>query len=137
LKRNDLQELASLRLREARILLENGCWDGAYYLSGYVIECALKACVARQTERHDFPDKARANASHTHDLPALMALTGLENSLKQAMQAEPKLDQNWATVRNWREHSRYSRPSQVDAEELFHAIAARRYGLLRWLKRHW
>jgi hypothetical protein len=35
-----------------------------YYLAGYPVEFALKACIAKSTERHDFPDKRRANQSH-------------------------------------------------------------------------
>ena len=137
MKRRDLQDLASLRLKEARILLENSCWDGAYYLSGYAIECALKACIARRTERHEFPDKKRANASHTHNLGELLALAGLENTLSQDMQAEPRLAQNWSIVRNWREDSRYTRRSQIEAEELVNSVAARSHGFFRWVRRHW
>ena len=48
MKRNELQELASERLKEAQALLGAGFWSGAYYLSGYSIEFALKACIARQ-----------------------------------------------------------------------------------------
>ena len=50
LKRRDLRELALLRLKEAQVLLANGCWSGAYYLAGYAVECALKACIAKGTE---------------------------------------------------------------------------------------
>jgi HEPN domain-containing protein len=44
--RNDLMRLSRLRIREARVLLEAGEFPGAYYLAGYAVECALKACVA-------------------------------------------------------------------------------------------
>jgi HEPN domain-containing protein len=59
LKRRDLRELALLRLKEAQVLFANGCWSGAYYLAGYAVECALKACIAKGTERHEFPDLKR------------------------------------------------------------------------------
>ncbi len=72
MKRQDFQELATIRLKEARVLLEARCWEGAYYLGGYVVECALKACIAKQTEQYDFPDKKRVNDSHTHDLQELI-----------------------------------------------------------------
>ena len=45
--------------------------DGAYYLAGYAIECALKACIAKATRRYDFPDRKKVDASHTHDLREL------------------------------------------------------------------
>jgi len=47
--RADFQELAQIRLRDAEVLLENGRFDGAYYIAGYSVECALKACIAKLT----------------------------------------------------------------------------------------
>ncbi|MBI0577948.1 HEPN domain-containing protein [Neobacillus cucumis] len=44
-------------MKDAKVLLDHECYDGAYYLSGYVIECALKACIAKYTKEFDFPDK--------------------------------------------------------------------------------
>ncbi|HLF84399.1 MAG TPA: HEPN domain-containing protein [Blastocatellia bacterium] len=61
MNRNDLKLLAVTRLREAKVLLANGEYSGAYYLAGYVVECALKACIAKRTKRHDFPDRKIAN----------------------------------------------------------------------------
>jgi HEPN domain-containing protein len=43
LNRRDFQELALVRLNEAKVLLDAGHFDGAYYLAGYAVECALKA----------------------------------------------------------------------------------------------
>src|SRR5262249_10273775 len=54
--RADLQQLSRLRRREARVLLDAGHSAGAYYLVGYAVECALKACIARSTRRYDFPE---------------------------------------------------------------------------------
>jgi hypothetical protein len=56
MNRADLQALADLRVKEATILLDANCFEGAYYLLGYAIECALKACIAKQIKQHDFPD---------------------------------------------------------------------------------
>ena len=137
MNRKDFQELAALRLKEARILLRDDCWEGAYYLAGYVAECALKACIARQTERHDFPDKKRVVDSHTHNLTGLLQLAGLTKALKQAEQIHPELHTNWVIVADWFEVSRYARPSQEDAENLLRALAERKHGVLGWLKQHW
>jgi HEPN domain-containing protein len=136
-KRKDFQELANLRLKEARSLLHARCWEGAYYLAGYVAECALKACIARQTERHDFPDKDRVNASHTHDLRKLVELAGLRDGLREAERAYPEFRANWIIVRDWLEGSRYERPPQTEAENLVKALAERRHGVLQWLRQHW
>jgi HEPN domain-containing protein len=48
--------LAEARLADAKVRLKNRRYDGAYYLAGYAIECALKACIAGRAKRHDFPD---------------------------------------------------------------------------------
>jgi hypothetical protein len=56
---------------------KNRCWEGACYLAGYSIECGLKACTAKLTERHEFPDKARVNLSYTHGLEALLEVAGM------------------------------------------------------------
>jgi hypothetical protein len=40
--RVDFQDLARIRLREAKALFDAGEFHGAYYLAGYSIECALK-----------------------------------------------------------------------------------------------
>jgi HEPN domain-containing protein len=68
MNRADFQQLSELRLREAQALLAAGLPDGAYYLAGYAVECALKACIAKRTREHDFADKKLVNDSHTHDL---------------------------------------------------------------------
>jgi hypothetical protein len=47
--RAEFQKLADLRAREAGVLLAAKCYDGAYYLAGYAVECALKECIARKT----------------------------------------------------------------------------------------
>ena len=70
--RRDLQQLSRIRLKEAKALLENGLWDGSYYLAGYSIECALKTCIAKATRRFDFPDKKRVDSSHSHNLLDLL-----------------------------------------------------------------
>jgi hypothetical protein len=54
--------------------------DGAYYLAGYSVECALKVCIAKATQRHDFPDKNKAEASYSHKFKELLKVAGLETS---------------------------------------------------------
>lgn len=56
MNRSDIQILADIRVGEAKALLDLGHWPGAYYLAGYAVECALKACIAKLTKADDFPD---------------------------------------------------------------------------------
>ena len=72
LNRTDLQQLAEDRVIDAKVLLDAGRWSGAYYVAGYAIECALKSCLAKRTNLHDFPDRALAQKAFTHDLQELL-----------------------------------------------------------------
>jgi len=44
----DFQNLCKRRVDEATTLLSAGHSDGAYYLAGYAVECAFKACICKQ-----------------------------------------------------------------------------------------
>jgi HEPN domain-containing protein len=74
LNRKTLQALAESRLEEARILLTNRQWTGAYYMAGLAVECALKACLARAVKEHDYPDKKFVNGMYQHNLQNLAGL---------------------------------------------------------------
>ena len=41
----ELRQMALMRLRDAKVLLNGGRWEFAYYVSGYAVECALKSCL--------------------------------------------------------------------------------------------
>lgn len=67
MKRADFQALSRIRLKETKALLELGFWDGAYYLAGYAVECALKACIAKSTQRYAFPERKKVEFSYSHN----------------------------------------------------------------------
>jgi HEPN domain-containing protein len=81
--RTDFQVLSRIRLKEANVLLAAGLYDGAYYLAGYAVECALKACIAKATRRYEFPDRVRVNACHTHDITELMVIAELRGEAQE------------------------------------------------------
>jgi HEPN domain-containing protein len=135
--RKDLQTLSRVRVREARALAGAGLSDGAYYLAGYAVECALKACIAKATRRHEFPDKSRANASYTHDLPGLAKLAGLEAALRDLIARDGEFKRNWGIVKSWSEESRYRAHGPEVAQAMVKAIADRRHGVIPWIKRYW
>ncbi len=63
-------------------MLDNGLYEGAYYLAGYAVECAIKACIAKQTKRYDFPpDRRTVDKIYSHDLEDLIGLAELRNDL--------------------------------------------------------
>jgi HEPN domain len=137
MNRNDLRRLSRIRLKEARALLEAKCFDGAYYLGGYAVECALKACIARNTKRHDFPDKKTVNDSYSHNLESLVKVASLAALLQQEAQTDPAFNSNWATVKDWSEESRYRLNSEKEARDLYRAVTDRQHGVMRWIRQHW
>jgi hypothetical protein len=138
MNRNSLQRISRLRVREAGILLKNGCFSGAYYLLGYAIECAFKACIAKQIKRYDFPDRKLINDSYTHDLEKLLGVSGLKVEYQTEIQSNPGLEINWAIVKDWSEQSRYSTDiSETMARDFYSAVTARKNGVLTWLRKWW
>ncbi len=135
--RRDLQALSRTRLAEAGTLLASGHSDGAYYLAGYAIECALKARIAKGTLRHDFPERKRVDASHTHSLRELIRVANLEATRDAAVTQDQSLRDNWEVVQQWSEQSRYLRVDSAKARELVNAIGHRKHGVMKWLTQYW
>jgi HEPN domain-containing protein len=135
----DLRQLAEDRVLDAEALLNSGRWSGAYYLAGYAIECAFKACVAKKTNLHDFPDKLVAHQAFTHDLVALLSLAGLKLQLQldTTPVTNPALAANWQHVKNWDEKARYQQKTEAEARQLHDAVTHISDGVLPWIKRHW
>jgi HEPN domain-containing protein len=88
MNRTDFQQIAELRLRESKALLDAGCADGAYYLAGYAVECALKACLAKRTQQHEFPER-EAREYYSHNLERLVGFAKLKIDLEHALQDRP------------------------------------------------
>lgn len=137
MNRNDLKELTHIRLREARVLLKNGNYEGAYHLCGYVVECGLKACIAKQTRRYDFPDKNTVDESYTHELTKLIKIAGLGLALDNELRRDPDFEVNWSTVKDWKVASRYEKHSEKEAQNLYFAVASRKHGVLQWIRQYW
>lgn len=137
MNRYDFWKLAGIRLEEAKILLRNERYEGCYYLSGYVVECGLKACIAKLTKRYDFPDKSLLQGAYTHDLTQLLKMAKLEVARDTELGRDREFRLNWYVVKEWREQSRYEVPRRQQAEDLFNAVADRKHGVLRWIKQHW
>jgi HEPN domain-containing protein len=136
--RSDLQQLARERLREARALLAARCWSGAYYLAGYAVECGLKACIIKRLMTTDeFPERKFSEQCWTHNLAQLLGLAGLKSALDAAFATDPDLSDNWDTVKEWSEASRYARTPKVMAEDLYQAITGKKHGVFAWIKGHW
>lgn len=69
-------------------------------LAGYSVECALKACIAKKTREHDFPEKKLVNESYTHRLKDLLRLADLKTEFETALQQDQLMEANWDIVQN-------------------------------------
>ncbi len=133
-KRDDLRRVARERLREARALHVAGLHAGAYHLSGFAVECALKAVIAHRVERYTFPSKAFAIDCHVHKLEKLLGLAGLSAELDTA---SAQVRTSWAVVKDWDNEARYDHNlSLTTARDLYRAVT-RRHGVMQWLRERW
>ena len=136
--RTSLQQLAELRLKDAEALLTAGQWEAAYYLLGYCVECALKACVAKQFRLHEVPDKKLVNSFYTHRLDELLTISGVKSDMEIHAKADSNFEINWNTVRDWSESARYEIGStEAVAQGMYDAVTNDVSGVLPWLKTRW
>lgn len=137
MNKTELENLAAIRIKEANILLTADCYQGAYYLAGYALECTLKACIAKQVKEFDFPDKKLAIDSYTHKLADLVITAGLKQKLTEQEKLSKEFKLNWAIVVEWSEESRYECAiTKQEAHNLFTAITDNESGILLWLKKY-
>lgn len=138
LNRDKLQLLADSRLKEARLLLDQDCWTGAYYMTGLAVECALKAYLARAVRQYDFPDKNFVNRCYTHKLKELLQLDpALWVELQREISADEKLRSNWDTVLLWNDENRYEEVEGTLARSLYAAAIESGSGVMEWIRRRW
>jgi hypothetical protein len=131
--RKHLQALARERLKDARALLGRKRWSGAYYLSGYVIECALKSCLLKHLGDSGVvfgePNYLKRLAEcFTHDLVKLVG---------PARGANPALDVFWASVKDWKETSRYELKTEAEARAIYEAVSHATDGVYQWIRTRW
>ena len=134
--RKEFQLLAELRAKEAGVLALNGDEQGAYYLGGIAIECALKACIAKRTKRHEFPPERKyIDKMYSHDLSELLKLTELDDRLEKDMKKKPTLGANWGVVKSWKVDSRYE-TSGLKGTDMYTAVTGPD-GVLPWIRLRW
>src|SRR6266436_6567444 len=102
--RADFEKLMDLRMKEAKLLLDQKDWDGAYYLVDYAVEFALTIRIISQLMKSDsFPDKKLADNCYKHELTLLRKLAVLDDE----MDNDPGISPQWEIVKDWSEQSRY------------------------------
>jgi len=138
--RGDFQELAELHLQHGEALLDAKLYSGAYYMCGYAVECALKACICKNTAQFDFyphPRKVVENA-WSHDFTKLVGVAGLQDQFRLARNTDAVLHVNWNEIDGWSEDSRHeSKKGSQAAENLITAVSDPDHGVLACIKRYW
>ncbi|GAC1469049.1 MAG: hypothetical protein NVSMB9_12360 [Isosphaeraceae bacterium] len=129
--RADFEKLIVLRMQEAKLLIDQKHWDGAWYLAGYAVEFALKIRIISLVRKSDgFPNKSLFDKFYTHDLSKLLTAAGLEHEMK----ADAEIDSLWDMITDWSEQSRYEiGRTKKEATDFYEAIEKR---VLPWIKSH-
>ena len=127
--RQTFEQLVDIRLQEARVLLDQKQWDGAYYLVGYAVEFAFKVRIISQLMKTDCcPDLKFVRDFYNHELTSLRKLAELEDEMKN----DPTVSPHWEIVEDWSEQSRYENgKSESQATNLYEAIERE---VLPWIK---
>jgi hypothetical protein len=137
-----LRHLSLVRIEEAKTLLTAKQYSGSYYLAGYSVECAVKACVAKTIRRSQIQPKGFERDFFQHDLNKLAKLAQLISNDKLIPGTLfsgdiDSLEVNWAVVKDWSEQSRYSIWSKQKADAIVEAVGNESEGILAWLRLHW
>jgi HEPN domain-containing protein len=138
MNRRDFQKLAELRLKDAQALLGARRPSGAYYLAGYAVECALKACICKKVKAGDWPVKPDdVRKMYSHDLNELFRQADLLNQREAEIRSNAVFAVNWNTVKDWSEQSRYDVHTISDARNLLMEVSDATNGVLLWVQRYW
>ena len=137
LRRIDLQRMSKAKLEAAEVLARAGKHSNAYYLAGYSVEFALKACIARLISADTLPEKGLIVETHSHDFGKLMGLAGLRAELTAAERTSPSFAANWGICCEWSPNDRYNERSAFETNDLLRSINDSRDGVLTWISRYW
>lgn len=139
MNRAELQQLANDRIEDGRLLLQAGRWTAAYYLLGYAVETALKACILRFVDETGviFTDKKFAEKCWTHRIEDLVKQANLEPQRGLDIAGRPALGGNWGVAEAWTEVSRYGQTTEAEARSLYDALINDPDGVFRWIQQHW
>lgn len=85
----------------------------------------MKACIAKQTQQYEFPDRDTVNRSYTHNLIDLVGLAGpgLKDQYDAKIAGDNVFKRDWAIVSQWHEDDRYrSDASAPEARDFVGAV---------------
>jgi len=116
----ELNRIASARLKDAEILYKGKRYDGAVYLCGYTVELTLKTKICKILKWSGFPSTNSEfqglQSFKTHRLDLLLSLSGQEGKIKTAFLAD------WSIVASWDSETRYSIVGTVSKTDALYMI---------------
>lgn len=131
IRRAAILRRATKWVKDPQVLLAGRRYEGAYYLCGYAVELALKACICRTLGWAEFPETTNEfkglTSLKTHDLRILLRLSGRERRVKKYHFAD------WSVVVEWSPEMRYRPPQPVRKAHAQHMLesAQKIAGVLR------
>lgn len=149
---SEIKDLAEERIEEARILYQNGKFNGAFYLAGYSVELMLKAKVCErfaipnlfeQNDREQYVNQESSvsdvrKAVKTHNLWTLLLFCGLKEKFdKDKAKNKHLAKSNSLLFEMWSETSRYKPCGHYvdnDVKELIQLLSAKG-GFLEWIEK--
>lgn len=138
--RAELKIISNTRFKEVKVLFRNRLYDGAKYLSGYVVEAALKARICKILDA-DYPETGEISKSFlTHKFDTLVKLGGLQKTLDNELNSNVNFKTNWSLATSWTEAFRYEpigTSSQRDVQDIINALQDRNDGILTWIQKRW
>ena len=137
MRRVDLQNLSIGKLEAAQVLADSNRWSNAYYLAGYSIELALKACVSKLISVDTIPDKNLINKVYTHNIGELVGLAGLKAEFNERKAADSIFAANWGICAEGSPDARYKDKSAAETTYLLAAISDKEHGVLPGIKNYW
>ena len=116
------------RLEDAEALYNQERWNGAIYMGGYAIECALKSLICYEEDtynlRHTKVFKS-LKGSNLHDLGQLLeALPDIRRAIESS-KGNKSYKEAWDTVKLWRNDKlRYSdkKGDKIEASKFIDAV---------------
>lgn len=142
----DLKQITKKRLKTVKVLLSVKDWDGAAYMMGFVLECALKAVICKTLHLVNYPEytgKQKVDDYFmTHRFDLLLKVSGMENIFSDRGPSE-----SW---RNWSEFTveypgdwpamRYDinrKWDETKVKKLYTNLVESQNGLLKEVKKRW
>lgn len=148
----EIRDLAKERLSEAKILYDNGKFNGAFYLAGYSVELMLKATICERigipnlletNEREQFVNQESSvsdvrKAVKTHNLWTLLMFSGLKEQFGNDKSTNKNLQKvNSVLLASWSENARYKPCGHFvdkDVKEMIDLLSGKG-GFLEWIEK--